>query len=167
MSFDCQVRSCVMTCLQRVMQCRAVVRELISSTDVGANPFDDFGGGSAGGEDLCDAEIAQRDDVLAGDDAAAEKNDVAGASGFELGLDCFKESHVRARQDAQTDSVGVFLHSGLRHLGSGLVQAGVNHLHASVAQGAGDDFGPTVMAVESWFSHDHTDGSIAACRHVT
>ena len=143
-----------------------MVRDLIPSADVCTDPFDDLSGRGTGGEDLCDTEITQGDDVLAGDDAAAEENDVAGAAGFQLSLDCFEQSHVGTGQDAQADSVGVFLDGGLRHLGSGLVQAGVNHLHASVAQGAGDDFGPTVMAVESWFSHDHTDGSIAACRHV-
>jgi hypothetical protein len=35
------------------------------------------------------------------------------------------------------------------------VEAGVDDLHAGVAQGAGDDLGASVVSVETRLGHDH------------
>jgi hypothetical protein len=47
--------------------------------------------------------------------------------------------------------------AGLDHLLGGLVEAGVDDLHPGVAQGAGDDLGAPVVAVEPDLRHHHPD----------
>ena len=56
------------------------------------------------------------------------------------------------------DGVGVLLdHRGDDLLGR-LVEAGVDHLHARVAQRPGDDLGAAVVAIEAGLGDDDTDG---------
>ena len=59
------------------------------------------------------------------------------------------------------DGVGVLLDRRLDDLLRRLVQPGVDHLHARVAQGAGDDLGAAVMTVEPGLGHDDTKGALA------
>ena len=51
----------------------------------------------------------------------------------------------------------VLLDHGLDDLLGRLVQAGVDHLHAGVAQRAGDDLGAAVVPVEAGLGHDDAD----------
>ena len=54
-------------------------------------------------------------------------------------------------EDGEADAVDVLLDGGGDdHLG-GLTKAGVDYLHSGVAEGAGDDFGAAVVAVEAGF----------------
>ena len=64
---------------------------------------------------------------------------------------------VGAGHDGEADGVDVFLFGGGGDHFGGLVQAGVDDLHAGVAQGAGDDFGATVVAVEAGFGDEDAD----------
>ena len=64
---------------------------------------------------------------------------------------------MRAAQDREADDVDVLLDRGGRdHLGR-LVEPGVDHLHARVAQRGGDDFGAAVVAVETGLGDQNTD----------
>jgi hypothetical protein len=58
---------------------------------------------------------------------------------------------VRAGQDAETDAVYVFLNGGLYDAFGRFAQAGIEDFHAGVAEGAGDDLGAAVVAVEAGF----------------
>ncbi len=56
--------------------------------------------------------------------------------------------------------VDILLEGGLDdHLGR-LVEAGVDHLHAGVAQGPGDYLGAPVVAVQAGLGHQHADRSL-------
>ena len=68
--------------------------------------------------------------------------------------DLGEQGHVGAGEHGQAHRVGVLLDRRLDDLLGGLVQPGVDDLHARVAQGPGDDLGATVMAVEPGLGHD-------------
>src|ERR687883_296792 len=42
----------------------------------------------------------------------------------------------------------------------GLMQAGINHFHAGVAQRRGDDLGAAVVAVEARLGDEHANGAV-------
>ena len=67
------------------------------------------------------------------------------------------QRHVGAGEDREADRVGVLLDHRLGDLLRRLVQAGVDHLHAGVAQGAGDDLGAAVVPVEAGLGDDDAD----------
>ncbi len=65
-----------------------------------------------------------------------------------------------AREQREPDGVGILLHDRLDHLFGRLVETGVDHLEAAVAQGAGDDLGPTIVAVEPGLGNDNPVGTL-------
>jgi len=116
---------------------------------------DDVLGGSAGEEDAGDAGLLEGGDVGFGDDAADEDGDIVHAFFVEKFHELRAEGVVRAGEDGETDDVDVFLDGcGGDHLGS-LAKAGVDDLHAGIAQGASDDFGAAVMAIQARLSNQH------------
>ena len=64
-----------------------------------------------------------------------------------------EQRHVGAGVAREPDGVGVLLDRGLGDLLGRLVQAGVDHLEARVAQSARDDLGSPVVPVEPGFRH--------------
>ena len=78
--------------------------------------------------------------------------------------DARHERHVGAGEDRQPDGVGVLLDDGLDDLLGRLVQARVDHLHARVAQRAGDDLRAAVVAVEAGLGDDHADLALGVRR---
>src|SRR5215203_289822 len=64
---------------------------------------------------------------------------------------------VRARQNGQADDIGIFLKRRGDNLFWRLTEACVDHFHARIAQGARDDLGPPVMAVEPGLRDDDSD----------
>src|SRR3954469_7632953 len=122
-----------------------------------AHPADDLHRRSAGGEDLGDAEPLELGDVVLGDDAAAENDDVARVALGEQLDDPREQRQVRSGEHGDPDDVGVLLDGRLDDLLRRLVQAGVDDLHSRVAQGPRDDLRATVVAVEPRLGHDHAD----------
>jgi len=88
-------------------------------------------------------------DVGAGDDAANEDGDVVHAFFVEEFHELGTEGVVGAGEDGEADDVDIFLDGGGGDHLRGLAEAGVDHFHAGVAEGAGDDFGAAVVAVQS------------------
>ncbi len=76
--------------------------------------------------------------------------------------DARDERHVRAGEDREADGVGVLLDHGRGDLLGRLVEAGVDHLHAGVAQRAGDDLGAAVVPVEAGLGDDDADLAASA-----
>ncbi len=96
-------------------------------------------------------------DVLFGDGAAEDEEDVFGALGFQEFVDAGDDCVVGSGEDGEADAVDVLLDGGGDdHLG-GLAEAGVDDFHACVAEGAGDDFGAAVVAVEAGFGYEDAD----------
>ena len=94
------------------------------------------------------------------DDAAAGDQDVVAPLLAQQLEHAREERHVRAAQDRQADDVDVFLDGGGRdHLGR-LVQAGVDDLHAGVAQRRGDDLGAAIVTVEAGLGDEHANGTL-------
>ncbi len=106
-------------------------------------------GGGAGEEDFGDAGFFEGEDVGFGNDAAEKDGDVVHAlvvkKLHELGAD----GVVGAGEDGEADDVDIFLDGGGGDHLWGLAEAGVDDLHAGVAEGAGDYFGAAVVAVEA------------------
>ena len=65
-------------------------------------------------------------------------------------------------QDGEADHVGVLLRRRGHDLLGALPEAGVDDLHARVAQGAGDDLRPPVVAVEARLGHQYPDLPVAS-----
>ena len=84
------------------------------------------------------------------------------SSGVDLAVaqrlhDAREELHVRAGEDAQADDVDVLLQRGLGDHLRRLADAGVDDLHAGVAQGARDDLRAAVVAVEPGLGDEDAD----------
>src|SRR5580692_11370438 len=119
--------------------------------------FDDVLGGGTGKENFGDAGFFQGGDVGARNDAANEDGDVVHAFFVEELHELRAEGVVGAGEDGETDDVDVFLDGGGGDHLRGLAQAGVDHFHASVAQGTGDDFRTTVMAIQPRFRNQNSN----------
>ena len=70
------------------------------------------------------------------------------------------QGHVGAGEDREAHRVGVLLHDGRRDLLRRLVEAGVDDLHAGVAQAAGDDLRAAVVAVQARLGDDDADRAV-------
>ena len=76
---------------------------------------------------------------------------------MQLVDDAREELEVRAGEDAQADDIDVFLERGFGdHLG-GLADARVDHFAAAVAEGASDNLGAAVVAVQSGLCDEDAD----------
>ena len=111
----------------------------------------------AGREHLGDALALQLRGVLGRDRAADDDEHVLGAVLAQAVEDLRHERHVRAGEDRDADGVGVLLHRRLDDLLGRLVQAGVDHLHAGVAERAGDDLRAAIVSVETGLRDDDSD----------
>src|SRR5688572_22884245 len=127
---------------------------------VGFDELDDLAGVGARAEDRLDAPVAQLAGVVIGDDAAAEDDDVLRAFRDEEVLDLGEERHVRARQAGQADEVDVLLDGRRDDLLRRLPEPGVDDLVAGVAQGAGDDLGAAVVAVQARLRDENADRAL-------
>ena len=103
--------------------------------------------------------------VVVGDHAAADDQDVVGAALLQQLQRRAENRHVRAGQDADADDVDVFLDRGLDDLLGRAVQAGVDDVHAGVAQRARDDLDAAVVAVEPDFGDEDADRISASGLH--
>ncbi len=101
--------------------------------DRAAQEVDDLAGRSAGGEDGGDAAAAQLLGVLCRDRAAHDHEHVLRAVLAQSVEDSRHQRHVRTREDRDPDGVRILLDRGLDDLLRGLVQTGVDHLHARIA----------------------------------
>ncbi len=61
---------------------------------------------------------------------------------------------MRTGEDGEADGIGILLDCGLGDLLGRLVQPCVDHLHAGVPEGAGDDLGAAVVSVEPGLGDD-------------
>ena len=107
--------------------------------------------------------------VLVRDRPAEHDHDVLGAVLAQEVEDPRDERHVRSGEDRDPDGVRVLLDRGLDDLLGRLVEARVDHLHAGVAEGPGDDLRTPVVAVEAGLGDHYTNplshrgGSIRRC----
>ena len=114
----------------------------------GSGLGDDLVGGGAGGEDRSDAGRPELVEVVVGNDAADDDRDVA-APLANLLDDERGEGQVGSGQHRQPDRVDIFVDGGGGDRLGRLEQPRVDDLVPSVAQDAGDDFDPPVVAVEA------------------
>src|SRR5437879_978468 len=124
---------------------------------VGRHPVDDLPGGRSGREDHPDSSFPEPRDVFLGDDAAAEHDDVRAVLFGEQPEELGEDGVVGSREKGQADAVHVLLDGGGDHHVRGLVQAGIDHLEARVAQRPGDDLGAPLVAVEAGLADQEPD----------
>lgn len=119
---------------------------------------------SAWSEDGGDAFGLEEGNVLLGDGATDDDKDVLSATFAEQLGNTWNDGVVGAGEDAQADAVNVFLNGCVDDHFRRLTEAGVDDLHAGVAQGAGDDFCASIMAVEAGFGNKDADWGRACSR---
>src|SRR5262249_36242679 len=111
----------------------------------------------AGLEDCGHPGFLETVDVLIGDNAAHEDDDVVHLVLLEQVHHARNDRVVRAGEDRKSNYLNVFLQrGGHNHFGS-LADACVDDLHASIAQCTGDNFGASVVPVEAGFGYQHTN----------
>ena len=120
---------------------------------VGPYPVHDFGHAGAWCEDRGHSHRCQWRSIGLRNDAAAEDDDVVRSLSLQEVDDPRKQRHVRAREDRQADRVGILGERGAHDLLRCLVQTGVDHLHAGVAEGAGHNLGAPIVTIQSGFGH--------------
>ncbi len=122
--------------------------------------FDNGFGRSARRENFCDAASFQGGNILLGNDAASDHENIVTVILFEQLHDPRKNDVVGARENRQTDTVDVFLKSGVHDLFGRLSQPGVNHFHSGIAEGAGHNFGAAVVAIKAGLGYENSESSI-------
>ena len=112
-------------------------------------------GEGAHGEYTVNSDSLQGLDIAVGYGAADQEHYIAVGSiaaqavSFQ-GIDHARhEPHVGAGEDADADHVHIFLGGGGGHLVGRDPHAEIDHLHAGVAEGAGDDLYAAVVAVQA------------------
>src|SRR5256884_3060097 len=110
----------------------------------GLEEGDDFAERRTGAEHDLDAGLLELGNVFLRNDPAARDEDVARLPFLEELHDLREKGHVRPAEARQADRVDVLLDRGLDDVLRTLPQAGVDDLHAGVAQRARDDLGPAV-----------------------
>ena len=121
--------------------------EFAPLTTFAFDKVDDIGQRRPRRENLPNATFLERISVFGRNSPAAEKDDILRALRFELIDDERKERHVRAGEDGEPYSVGVFLNGGLHDLLGRLKEPGVDDFHACVTQGTRDHFRAAIVAV--------------------
>ena len=111
----------------------------------------------AGPEQFADALTEQRIHVVTGDDATAREQPVSDAALAHESEDLREYRHVRTREHRERHHVDVLLDRGLDDLLGRLVESGVDHLHAAVAERGGHDLGATVVPIKPGLTHQHAD----------
>ncbi len=122
-----------------------------------SNVFDDLFSGGAGLKDLADSGPFQSRDIIGRDDSASQDDDVAGTLLPEELDDFRKESVVGARETREADDIDPFLDRRVCNLFGRLANAGLDHFHAGIPEGAGDDLCAPVVAVKAGFSNKDTN----------
>ncbi len=128
---------------------------------------DELDGGvkqGTGAEDGGDAFGFEEGNVLLGDGAANDDEDILRAALLKELCDAGNDGVVCAGEYAEADAVDVFLNGCVHDHFRGLAEAGVDDFHACIAQGAGDDFCAAVVTVETGLGDENADWGGAGFR---
>ena len=110
------------------------------------------------GKDSGGAGRQQLGNVGLRDRAADDDRDVARVGRPQRLDGAGRQGDVRAGQDRKPHQRNVFLQRDRHDVLDALPDAGVDHLETRVAQRAGDDLRAAVMAVETGFGDENTNG---------
>ena len=141
--------------------------------EVGLDEIDHLAGETSHWEHAVDSQPAEGFNIAVGNGTADQQHHAAVAAIFcqPLALQRIDqagdEPHVRSGQDADANDVHVFLGGGSGNLIGGYAHPQVHDLHASVAEGAGDDLDAAVVAVQTKFGEQNAGGRIIFRRHDT
>src|SRR5208282_117979 len=122
-----------------------------------ANKLHDVVHRGAGLEDGGHADFLEPFDILIGDDAADHYHHIIHFVLLQQVHHARHDGVVRAREDRQPDDLHVFLERRADNHLRRLAQAGVDDLHAGIAEGAGNNLGAAVMAVEAGLRYQDAD----------
>jgi hypothetical protein len=119
------------------------------------DPIDDGLGGGPGGEEFSHAFFLERLNVFIGDDPPPKMHMSLMPFSLRGGRLREKYSYGRLKEWRAVASTSL---GQSRHFGSQM-KARVNHLKTRIPQGAGDDFGPSIMTVEAGLTDEDSDFS--------
>src|SRR5260370_22843992 len=117
--------------------------------------------GGAGAEDSRHTGFLEQVYVLFRDSATHEHQHVVNVILFEQLHDAGNDGVMSAGENRETDYRHVFLQRGADDHLRRLAQAGVDDLHAGVAQSAGNHLGAAVVAVEARLGYQDADFSLS------
>ena len=121
-----------------------------------AHRVDDHLHRRAGVEDLGNAAIEKRLDVVLRNDAAHVDGNVRTTDGREF-LEQLRDEHqMRVAHHRCGHAIDVLVTRGDRQRPGGLPEAGVDDVNAAVAQGASDQFDAAVVAIEAHLAQQDT-----------
>ena len=113
--------------------------------------------GRAREEHATNPELIQQRDVGVRNDPAQHDEHVVQALRLEQFHDAWTDVQVRTRQDRQADDIRVLLQCRRHNLLRSLPEAGIDHLHAGIAERAGNDLRPTVVTIQPGLGDHHSD----------
>jgi hypothetical protein len=120
---------------------------------------DEFGDGiqaRSGGEDAVNSQIPQTLYILRRD-IAADQDQRVEALRSKASHQLFEDGAMGPGQDRESDHVDVLLRGIAHDLFDGLMQSGVDDFEPRLAEGKGDDPGPSVMTIEPWLGEQNAD----------
>jgi hypothetical protein len=120
---------------------------------------------SAGLEDGGNSDFLEALNILIGDDAADQHQNVVHFVLFQQIHDTRNDGIVRPGEYRKTDDLHIFLERGVNHHLRRLAQTGIDDLHASIAERASDHLGPAVVTVETGLRYQDADFAVSGHRH--
>lgn len=143
---------------------RSVARSALPLVEGFLEPGPDGRERRTGGEDGGYALFLQDGDVGVRDDPSHHDEDIVAAFGPESLDDPRYEGQVGAREQRQSDGIGILLEHGLDDLIGSLMESGVDDLEPGITQCPGNDLGPTIMPVEAGLGDNHAVGALHGVR---
>src|SRR5512139_329255 len=117
----------------------------------------DVGGARSGSKYSSNTRLLQLWNVLLGDDAAADHEDVAQLLLLEQLHHAREKVGVYPAQTAQADNIRVFLEGRVYHHLRCLPQSGVDDLHPGLGENARQELRPPIVAIQTRLRHDDLD----------
>jgi hypothetical protein len=113
--------------------------------------------GRARRKDLFDSHFLETADVLLRNDSPAKDRDIPRLVFLEESEHLAEQSHMGGGMHGKTDSIHIFLKCGAGDLFRSVVDAEIDHLHASIPQPPSDDLNSAVVTVETDFGNQNTE----------
>lgn len=102
----------------------------------------------------------QARDIFLRDNTTYHNSYVLRSGIVEHATDAGEQYAVRARKDADTDPIHIFLDGRADDLFRRAAQSGVNHFHASLKESTSDDARTHIVAVESNLCYQNSNPSV-------
>jgi hypothetical protein len=141
--------------------------EILVPIDFTVNYYGGYlGGGGAGRKEPADAAFVEFGHVLFGDDTAAGEEHIVEAFFLHECGHTGENGHVGTGENGDANGIDILLKRSIDNHFGGLAEAGIDDLHARIAEGSGYDLSPSIVAIEAHFGYQYPDRALQFLRHI-